>query len=141
MSSNTGTRRRPHPAQRFASEVHRFDVHAAGEQLAKELDKDQHGHRQITLYKHGPATLVLFRLRAGGSISDHGAPGVVTIHVLEGRLTVSTDQESYPMGAGQLLVLAPGVRHDVTAEERSLMLLGVFLEQKPAPRRRRPRGS
>ena len=58
---------------------------------------------------------------------EHKAQGAVSIQVIEGALTVNAAGSRHSLSAGCLLVLAPGIRHDVKAEVRSLMLLTVCL--------------
>ena len=56
------------------------------------------------------------------------ADGYVTIEVLSGELRMSTAEHEYRMPSRSLLVLRPGVRHDVRAEAPSRMLLTVRLD-------------
>ncbi|MEX1017628.1 MAG: cupin domain-containing protein [Phycisphaeraceae bacterium] len=120
---------RTHPNQRFATHEDVFDLDAAADQLLAEPGSGQHGHRQMTLFRHGPATLALFCFeQAGARMPDHTVNGPVIIHVLKGRLTIHTDDAEHDLSAGQLLRLAPNVRHDVVAAEPAQMLLTVSLE-------------
>ena len=70
------------------------------------------------------------RRSTAGSTSRTMAEGVVTVQLLSGRITMSAEGKSYELSAGQMLVMAPGVQHDVQAEEASRMLLTVCLEPK-----------
>lgn len=118
--------RRP-PRERFAGEEHLFDLGAEGDALSREPIGERNGHRQITLF-HGDATgIVLFDFEADGFLLDHAAKGHVIIQVLSGELRVTSGDEERAMPAGSLLVLAPGVRHDVRALTASRMLLTVHL--------------
>jgi quercetin dioxygenase-like cupin family protein len=70
--------------------------------------------------------LVLFAFDEGGRMPQHQAQGWVTIHVLRGLLRVQTADTEYVVNEGQLLALAPNIRHDVDAVGESDMLLGVY---------------
>jgi quercetin dioxygenase-like cupin family protein len=70
---------------------------------------------------------VLFSFAAGGHLDQHSARGLVTIHVIEGRLHVAAGRGDHELEAGQLIVLDPDVPHDVRAGEASAMLLTVHL--------------
>ncbi|MEX0886887.1 MAG: AraC family ligand binding domain-containing protein [Phycisphaeraceae bacterium] len=120
-------RLRTHPEERFASLEEELDLQAVADKLLAE-PSGQHGHKQVALFRHGPATLALYCFDAGGRLPDHVVDGPVIIHVLTGRLHVHTDAAEHNLPAAQLLRLAPGVRHDVIAEEPSQMLLTVCLE-------------
>jgi quercetin dioxygenase-like cupin family protein len=86
------------------------------------------GHRQITLFRGGGVSIVLFDFEPGGWLKDHAADGYVSVHVLRGELRMTTSANEYRMPSGSLLVLRPGVRHDVRAEIASQMLLTVRLD-------------
>ena len=72
------------------------------------------GHRQITLLHRGPVRLVLFAFDGGGRMPQHQAQGWVTIHVMRGVLRVKTPDAEHVLNEGQLLALAPNIRHDDT---------------------------
>lgn len=121
------TRLRPHPEKRFAPDEHVFDLKVAAAELKAE-PSGQHGHKQIALFKHGPATLALFMFDAGARLDDHVIDGPVIIQTLTGHLSIQTEQRTYALPAGTLLRLAPGVKHDVQASEASQMLLTICVE-------------
>jgi len=96
---------------------------AAG--LRDESEPVRGGHRQMTIYHKPPVTLVLFDFEMGARLTDHQADAQVTILALTGLLEVSTAAHTYRLSAGSLVVLDPGVRHDVFASAKSQMLLTV----------------
>ena len=115
------------PSERFAGETHLFSL---ADELAKLRGEDhpsRHGHRQITLLHRAPVTQVLFSFEPGGHLDSHSTHGLVTIHVLEGRLNVEAAGSEHELGAGELIVLDPDVPHDVRAVEQAAMLLTVHL--------------
>lgn len=123
-------RRRVHPRDRFSVPQQVFNLRETAETLRKEPDSGQHGHRQMTLFKHGPATVALFLFeKAGAGLREHTTEGFVTIHTLGGTLTVHAEGQTHTLTEHALLTLAPKVPHDVVAEEPSQMLLTVCLEE------------
>ena len=128
MSTEQPDRRRQHPSERFEPDQHPIDLGEAAAQLLAEAPSGARTQRQKTLYRHGPVTVALFLFDRGDAMPQHEAEGVVTVHVLQGRLKVSAEGQSHDLTAGQILVLAPGVRHDVRAEEPTRMLLTVCLQ-------------
>ena len=120
-------RPRPAPAERFAGDEHVYDLAAAAEQLRRQAPEARHGHRQVTLLKHPRGTVSLFDWEPGGELAEHQANGYVTIQCVRGRLTVTTATAAHDLSAGRMLVMHPGVRHAVRAEEASQMLLTVNL--------------
>jgi quercetin dioxygenase-like cupin family protein len=128
QESGQKERLRSHPSERFAGESHAFDVGEVLRDLRAEAHPAEHGHRQMTIFHRAPVTQVIFAFEPNGELTDHTTHGLVTIHVLEGHLTVQADGRDHELRAGCILVLNPDVRHNVRALEASAMLLTVHLE-------------
>lgn len=122
-------RLRTPPSERFAGSKHHFSLSEALSELRAEDHPARSGHRQVTLLQRGPVTQVLFSFEPDGHLKEHSAPGLVTIHALEGRVRVEADGVDHELAAGNILILDPNVPHDVRAAERSAMLLTVHLER------------
>ncbi len=120
-------RGRTPPRERFVGSQHVFDLAAESERLRNEPDGGRDGHRQITLFRGGDVSIVLFDFEAGGWLKEHAADGYVAVHVLSGDIEMTTGEQDYRMPAGSLLVLQPGIEHDVRAVTPSRMLLSVSL--------------
>jgi quercetin dioxygenase-like cupin family protein len=128
--SEAKERLRPHPSERFSGDSHVFDLSGALRELRAEAHPAHGGHRQVTIFHRAPVTQVLFSFEPGGELADHAANGLVTIHTVEGHLTVQAAGQPHELGAGMMIVLSPGVRHSVRAGETSAMLLTVHLEAR-----------
>ncbi len=115
------------PEDRFKAPVHQFDLEETGGRIAAAVVTGTAKHKHETLYKHGAVTVALFVFEKGAGLSEHVAAGVVTVQVISGRLRMAAQGDSHVLNAGQMLIMAPGVRHDVQAEEESRMLLTVCL--------------
>lgn len=127
-------RLRPAPAERFAGSEHLYDLAGIAAQLRAEPHAAIDGHRQMTIVRHGSVALVLFDFEAGGRLVNHVADGLVTIQTLAGQVRVGTPEGDKELVAGSLLVLAPGVVHDLHASVSSQVLLTVNMESnEPAP--------
>lgn len=124
------SRMRDHPGERFAPAVRELSLTDTADTLRREQGGGQHGHRQQVLHKHGPMTIALFDFDRDAVLAEHSAAGTVAIQVLQGELEVRADGRPHALAAGRLLVLAPGVRHQVRAVRPSTMLLTVCLEPR-----------
>lgn len=124
---NEPGRERRGPAERFAGSEHLFNLAVSAEALRSEQQEPRRGHRQITLIHEGGLSVVLFDFEPGGRLSNHSADGLVIIQAIAGMLDVVTSEAAYEVPDGSLLVLAPGVVHDVHARRASQMLLTVHL--------------
>ena len=132
MEDQIPDRLRPHPAPRFAAPQHAYDLDEVAARLKQELHAGEAGHRQETLYKHGATSVSLFLFGHLTRLASHRAKGVVILQVLKGHLQVTAGGQANDLHAGHLLVLAPGVEHDVVARQESQMLLTVHLDAASA---------
>jgi quercetin dioxygenase-like cupin family protein len=128
MNEPQTDRLRQHPEPRFAAPQHQFDLEQVASRLQQEPEAGESGRRQETLYKRGPLTVSMFIFGHLTRLAPHRTKGIVTIQVLKGRLEVTAEGESHDLRGGSLLILAPGVQHDVVAREESRMLLTVNLD-------------
>lgn len=62
---------------------------------------------------------------AGKSISEHTAPGEMTVHCLHGRMRFSTPDQTVELESHQMLYLLPGALHRVDAIADSAFLLTI----------------
>ncbi len=127
MSTPSESRLREHPEQRFAGLIHRVDLKEAAESLRHEPVHPTQGHRQVALYHHGSLTVALFQFNRDGGLEKHVADAAVIIHALEGIISIQTAEGTTTLASGQMLMLPPGVPHDVKATQPALMLLTICL--------------
>lgn len=127
QASTPRERLRPAPMERFAGSIQVVDLGEALRALQAEAHPAHGGHRQITLVHHAPITQLLVAFEAGGALDNHTAHGLVTVHVLAGRLMIQADGHDHTLSAGHVLILQPDVLHNVRALEASAMLLTVCL--------------
>lgn len=67
--------------------------------------------------------LIVFAMDAGQSISEHHAPFVATVHVLDGRLEFGVGGHKHVMTANDWLVMPFDEKHDLVAVEPTRFLL------------------
>jgi quercetin dioxygenase-like cupin family protein len=73
----------------------------------------------------GPLSLTLVGLKPGGSLREHAAQGPVTVHVLEGNVTVESGGRSFSLTDGSIAALGSGIRHAVSSATGGIFLLTV----------------
>ena len=103
-------------------------VHDLAEESTRAADGDtlaRNGRNARTLIKAGPLRVTLVALAAGGEIAEHHADGPITVQPLHGRIRFTAGGVVHELAAGQLLSLAPGIRHAVAATEPATFLLTV----------------
>ena len=96
-------------------------VRPLGARLAQE--------RTVALFKSDDLELMRLVLLAGKSLPPHRVRGEITVQCIEGSIDVTVDGESHVLNAGQLLYLAGGVVHGVTALQDSSALVTVALRK------------
>ena len=83
--------------------------------------------RTVALFKSEDLEVMRLVLLAGKTLPPHKVAGEITIHCLEGAMTVSTDGVNHLLRAGQLLYLGRNVVHGVLALENTSALVTVAL--------------
>ncbi len=116
------------PRERFAGCERIVDLRAAFSALPAE-SVPRKGHMQKTLYRLGPTTTAIFAFERGHGLDQYAVDGEAIIHVIRGRLRVRTAESEYDLAENQMLLLDPGVPHEVTALEPARMLLTVVLKE------------
>ena len=119
-------RLRPSPELRFDASSQVFDLPGELASLRSE-GPSKHGHRQKTLFKHAGRTIALFALDAGAGLPEHQAAGTVSIQMVEGAMVITIDGQARTLGLGQVMVLAPNLRHAVHADAPAAFLLQISL--------------
>jgi len=76
-----------------------------------------------TLLDRESATLTVFAVDEGQTISEHAAPHEALLQVLDGTATVTINDEEYTVEAGEAIGMPANEPHAVAAPERFKMLL------------------
>jgi quercetin dioxygenase-like cupin family protein len=66
----------------------------------------------------------MIALTAGNSLNEHENPGEATVHVLQGRVTLTCGEDEWDGSPGDLIII-PDARHGLNATEDSVVLLTV----------------
>ncbi|WP_310584819.1 cupin domain-containing protein [Deinococcus sp.] len=105
--------------------LHRY---ALGDQLIR-LRADTpirvHGRDSLTLVRGPVFTLILMALNAGSRLSEHKAPGPITVLVLDGRVAFSAQGERLELGPHDLITLPAHILHEVDALEDCAILVSI----------------
>jgi quercetin dioxygenase-like cupin family protein len=113
-----------------------YDLMALERELRVEEQYARSGHMARTLTRASDQRTVLMVMKSGARIAEHQADGTASIQVLAGRVRFGLPSRTVEMTSGELLVLAPGLRHQVEASEDSTLLLTLGWSSKasaPSP--------
>jgi quercetin dioxygenase-like cupin family protein len=97
-----------------------IDLHKEAARFAPHVDT---GRRAETLLKSPDLRVVLVTMQAGAELSEHTAPGTITVQPLRGRFQFSTDDGAQEIVAGDLVSVAGKVRHAVHCLDEGAFLL------------------
>ena len=125
--TDSPTRLREAPVDRFRGAEHLIVLSTAVATLRAEARETVQGHRQVTLLHGRTLRLVLFAFDARGKLAIPDAPGPVTLHGLSGSFHVRTSDEVYELCAGHLLLFDAGVSVDVDAVGEADLLLSISM--------------
>ncbi len=84
-----------------------------------------HGRDSLTLIRDPGFDLILVALNATRQLPEHKAPGAISVLVLDGRITFSTNGEQLELGRHDLVTLPAKVLHSVQALEESAILITI----------------
>ena len=84
------------------------------------------GRSSETLVKYEDFRIVLVVMKADSRMSHHHADGPISVQGIQGRIRLRLPEgQGAELGPGDLLVLEPGLKHDVEALEDSAFLLTI----------------
>lgn len=87
------------------------------------------GEKTIALFKSHDLEVLRLVLPAGKGLPPHRVPGEITVQCIEGCVDVGADSASHLLRAGEMLYLAGGVTHSVTAREDASVLVTIALRK------------
>lgn len=110
---------KPQPSDEGA----RFDLRSIAQDLLNSDDYAREGQTARTLTRSADLRTVLVVIAAGNSIDEHQTDVSTTVHTLVGQLRLQLPDRTVDLPEGCMLVLGPGLAHDVHAEMDSTFLL------------------
>lgn len=116
---------RPAPRERLPHAPAALNIAQELAALRAEPDEPERPHRQKTIFKNEHTTIAIFAMEPGAALPEHAANGTVCVQPLDGLLEMTVDGETHTLRPGEILVMAPGARHDVRAAQRAAFLLQV----------------
>ena len=123
MKSNEATHNRPQGDRVLDAPYVMADLDERIDQLKSE-DAWKNGDRNgITLVKNEKMTIVLTCLRKDAKIRDSQLDGILTIEVLEGKITLTTEADRLEIKERGLITLRANISHSIVADKKSTLLL------------------
>jgi len=109
-----------HPVQ---AQIHLLDLEEAADSL---LQKLRGTNRQSqNLAREAGVSVVMMAMEAADVVAEHSAAGPVTVQLIRGRARLTTAIDAVELHPGQMVLIQPGVRHDLSAIQRSVVVLTI----------------
>jgi len=118
MPDTTNSPKGVHP---LTAQSHHLDLEREADKLLARLPGNS--RQTENLAREAGVSMLMMAMEAGDLVAEHSAKGVVTVHLLRGHAMLSAAGEALDLRPGQMVMLQPGVPHDVRAEEQSVLLL------------------
>ena len=100
-----------------------LDLAVAARELRAEDAYRLDGHTARTLVREPTVRIVLVVMRAAAKIAEHHSQNIASIQSIAGHVRLALPDRTVDLPAGKLLVIAPGLAHDVEAVADSAFLL------------------
>ena len=120
---NEATQQRPEGDHTIDATLVSIDLPLFIKQIKQESTWKNTDRNAITVFKINGMRLVLIALHAGAEMKTHTADGIISVHVMDGRMKFNADNRSIELNTGQMLALHKGIPHSVLAIEETVFLL------------------
>ena len=100
-----------------------FDIVDIAREIRAEAAYAHEGHTARTLIREADLRILLVVMRAGSIMKEHRVAETASIHAVTGHVRLHLPDRVADLSTGRLLVLEPGLPHDVEALQESTLLL------------------
>ncbi len=109
-----------HPVQ---APVHLLDLEVSADELLAKLP----GSRRQTqsLAREGGVSVVMMAMEPGDAVQEHSTKGAVNVQLIRGHALLAAGNDSFELRPGKLVLIQPEVRHDLRAQEQSVVVLTI----------------
>lgn len=122
---NESTELRPEGGRLMDAPVVPVDVSYYLSKIKNEPAWENSDRNAMTVYKTEGMRIVLIALHQKAVMEKHSANGIVSVQVLDGEISFTTEGNTYNLTKGQMIALHRNIDHSVTAIEESVFLLTV----------------
>lgn len=120
---NAATSQRPQGDRTIDAPLVEINLPVFIKQIRQEEAWINSDRNAITVYKTNGMRMVLIALHKDAEMKQHKAGGIISILVIEGQMTFTTDEKNVELGKGQMLALHESIPHSVLAKEETIFLL------------------
>ena len=127
--SNDATPQRPEGSRVLDAPLVELDLPKLIAQIKNETAWKDSDRNAITIFKSATMRIVLMGLHEQAELKPHKANGVISVHVLEGKINFITEQRTSLVEKGQVIALHENVTHSVVALAETFFLLTLAMNK------------
>lgn len=128
MKRNEATLNRPEGDRVIDAPFVFMDLGQFIKQIKNEETWEKNDRNGITIFKTENLTTVLTCLHKDAMIKNNTVDGIFQVHVLGGRIRITTTDGDIDMEEGQMIAFHPGIQHTIEALKKSNLLLQTINE-------------
>lgn len=121
--SNESTPQRPQGNRMLNAPLVEMDLNKFITQITNETTWAESDHNSITLFKSDSLRIVLLGLHENAELKTHTANGIISVQVLEGKISFTAEQQTVELEKGQMIALHEKIPHSVLAIKESFFCL------------------
>jgi len=130
MKRNEATLNRPEGDRVIDASYVFMDMDQFIKQIKGEVAWDKNDRNGITVFKTPGLTMVLSAFHKGAAIKDLQTDGLLTLQVIKGEISVTSNNETLTIKEKQILVLHPDAQEEMTAEKETILLLTALTNEQ-----------
>ena len=128
--SNDATPQRPEGERILNAPLVKMNLYEFIEQIKNETTWKDSDRNSVTIFKSTTMRIVLIGLHEKAELKPHKANGVISVHVLEGKINFVTEQLTSLIEKGQMIALHENITHSVLALTETFFLLTLAMNKK-----------
>ncbi len=128
--SNEATQQRPEGNRMLNAPLMEMDLNKSIKQVKNEQTWKESDRNSITIFKSDSMRVVLIGLHADAELKTHTANGVISVQVLQGKISFTAEEQTVTLAKGQMIALQEKIPHSVLAVSEAFFLLTLAM-QKP----------
>ena len=102
-----------------------IDIPSFIKQIKSEKQWKQSDRNSITVFKSDKMRIVLTGLRKNAEMHARHPENVLSLHVIDGKISLETEFKKVKTGSGQILALHEKVPYTIKAIKKTMMLLTI----------------
>lgn len=129
IKSNDATPLRPEGNRMINGPLVEMNLPELIAQIKEEATWKDSDRNSITIFKSDTLRIVLIGLHEKAELKEHKANGVISVQVLEGKLSFNTAEQSCIIEKRQMIALHENIPHSVLAITETFFLLTVAMHK------------